>query len=183
MTPEAIADHTAVKFAYQFNAASTLSTTWTICDAFCGVGGNAIAFAKQGFRVLAIDIDQTRLDCARHNAEIYNVAHLITFIHGDFMELALLNKIEADAVFLSPPWGGVEYARQTVFDIQSMPIDGVELFQRSRKVSENICYFLLSLFYASYWRTLSSKVQQPLQLRCIFKFMLGELQHYELVEI
>lgn len=142
VTPEAIADHIAVKFAYQFNAASTSSTPWTICDAFCGVGGNAIAFAKQGFRVLAIDIDQTRLDCARHNAEIYNVAHLITFIHGDFMEITLLNKIEADAVFLSPPWGGIEYATQKVFDLQCMPIDGVELFEWSRKVSENICYFL-----------------------------------------
>jgi trimethylguanosine synthase len=73
----------------------------SVCDGFCGVGGNAIAFARQGLHVIAIELDKTRLECAKNNARVYAVEHLITFIHGDFMTL---KNIKADSVFLSPPW-------------------------------------------------------------------------------
>ena len=38
--------------------------------------------------VIAIDIDPVKLECARHNAEVYGVADKIEFIQGDFMQLA-----------------------------------------------------------------------------------------------
>ncbi|KAH7910253.1 hypothetical protein BJ138DRAFT_986064, partial [Hygrophoropsis aurantiaca] len=49
----------------------------TILDAFCGVGGNAIAFAKTCERVIALDTSPIRLALARHNAVIYGVADRI----------------------------------------------------------------------------------------------------------
>ncbi|SCZ98236.1 BZ3500_MvSof-1268-A1-R1_Chr3-2g06239 [Microbotryum saponariae] len=90
-----------------------------IVDAFCGVGGNAIQFAFTCEKVIAIDISPTRLACARKNAEIYGVADRIEFIQADFVEWAKekAKRLEAkpkeeeeiEVVFLSPPWGGIDY--------------------------------------------------------------------------
>lgn len=93
VTPERIAAHIAQRCASD-----------VIIDAFCGVGGNTIQFALTCHYVIAIDIDPVRLECARHNARIYGVEDRIEFICGDFM--TLIPKLKADAVFLSPPWGG-----------------------------------------------------------------------------
>ena len=59
----------------------------TIVDAFCGVGGNAIQLAMGCKRVIAIDINPTAVEYARHNAELYGVADRIEFIVGDFCEV------------------------------------------------------------------------------------------------
>jgi hypothetical protein len=50
--------------------------------------------------------------------------------------------IKADAVFLSPPWGGPQYIHQDKFDIHSMTPDGFDLFNMSAGVSKNIAYLL-----------------------------------------
>lgn len=57
--------------------------------------------------VIAIDIDPHKIELARHNATVYGVADRIEFIVGDFFKLA--HTIQADMVFLSPPWGGPSY--------------------------------------------------------------------------
>lgn len=58
--------------------------------------------------MIAIDIDPNKVDMARHNATVYGVANRIQFIVGDFFELA--PTLQADMVFLSPPWGGPDYS-------------------------------------------------------------------------
>jgi len=72
------------------------------------------------FSVIAIDIDPVKISCARHNAELYGVADRIEFIIGDFMALA--SGLQADVVFLSPPWGGPDYLTADVFDVKTMII-------------------------------------------------------------
>lgn len=57
--PEEIAVHTAKRCQFDI-----------VIDAFCGIGGNAIQFARTCKRVVAIDIDPIRLACARHNAKV-----------------------------------------------------------------------------------------------------------------
>ncbi|POI29484.1 hypothetical protein CIB84_006766 [Bambusicola thoracicus] len=69
-------------------------------------------------RVIAVDIDPEKLSLARSNAEVYGVANQIEFVCGDFMVLAA--DLKADVVFLSPPWGGPDYATAEIFDIQTM---------------------------------------------------------------
>ena len=54
--------------------------------------------------VIAVDICPERVALARFNAGVYGVQDRIQFIVGDFFELA--PELKADAVFLSPPWGG-----------------------------------------------------------------------------
>ena len=73
-------------------------------------------------KVIAFDIDPLKLACARQNAQVYGVADKIEFIEGDCLEL--MKDYQADAIFLSPPWGGPGYQRQELFDIESMPIAG-----------------------------------------------------------
>lgn len=68
--------------------------------------------------VLAVDIDPVKLDMARHNAAVYNVAHQMDFLQGDFLQLA--PSLQGDVVFLSPPWGGPDYLSAEVFDIRTM---------------------------------------------------------------
>ncbi|NWX58328.1 TGS1 synthase, partial [Promerops cafer] len=129
VTPEKIAEHIAVRVSQSFNCD-------IIVDAFCGVGGNAIQFALTSKRVIAIDIDPEKLRLARHNAEVYGVAEHIDFLCGDFMALAA--GLRADAVFLSPPWGGPDYASAEIFDIQTMICpDGYPF-----PITNNIVYFL-----------------------------------------
>lgn len=57
-------------------------------DAFAGVGGNAIQFALTCDKVIAVELCPQRLETARHNAQVYGVAHKIDFICGDFLEVA-----------------------------------------------------------------------------------------------
>jgi trimethylguanosine synthase len=78
---------------------------------------------------------------AKHNAGIYGVEHKIEFIVGDFMTLA--PGLKGDIVFLSPPWGGPEYAKAEVFDLKTMiPLDGFKIFELARNISENIAYYV-----------------------------------------
>ncbi|EDV23460.1 uncharacterized protein TRIADDRAFT_58107 [Trichoplax adhaerens] len=130
VTPEKIAQHIAERCRCSI-----------IIDAFCGVGGNCIQFAKTCDHVIAIDIDPNKIKCARHNAKIYNVEHKIEFIVGDFLQLA--PSLKADVVFLSPPWGGPTYLKADTFDIKTMiSLDGYRIFAESLSISRNIAYFV-----------------------------------------
>jgi len=113
-----------------------------IIDAFAGVGGNAIQFAFTCERVIAIDNDLERLRMAKHNAKVYGVDDRIEFVHADFMEAAL--SLRADVVFLSPPWGGPQYAGAKTFDLKTMMggLDGEAIFTLALQSAPNVAYYL-----------------------------------------
>ncbi|KAI1790228.1 S-adenosyl-L-methionine-dependent methyltransferase [Ganoderma leucocontextum] len=112
VTPEGIADQIAERCRCN-----------VILDAFCGVGGNAIAFAKTCERVIALDVSPVRLALARHNAALYGVEDRIEFILADFFSFARTLKQhpgrKIDVVFLSPPWGGPSYLSRSPPESQS----------------------------------------------------------------
>ncbi|UTT93067.1 hypothetical protein NDA17_004138 [Ustilago hordei] len=139
--------------------------------------------------VIAVEIDEVKLRLARWNARVYGVEERIWFVRGDSMEL--LDRLEewrsgkgkgkgkegevwngltaedleaVEAVFLSPPWGGVNYASAAAVPTSTTdspafaaategneyslsaikPIHGRELFRRvslSFRTS-NIAYYL-----------------------------------------
>ena len=109
-----IVDITALNLASmiaQHIAQSAPQKKTLIIDAFAGVGGNTIAFAKSGRwdRVFAIEKDPVTLACAKHNAEIYGVQDLITWYEGDCFEVVKSQMTEVGehaVLFASPPWGG-----------------------------------------------------------------------------
>ena len=145
VTPEVIANHVAQRVA---SLASPTQSGMIILDAFCGCGGNAIAFAKQSqvSLVVCADIDRTKLSKAAYNACLYeipkeklifvecsslfllehcyqngdlcidnlrqatNLPHVDTEVCAGFFigGLGMLPH-RIDAVFMDPPWGGVDY--------------------------------------------------------------------------
>ncbi|CAB3259622.1 unnamed protein product [Arctia plantaginis] len=131
VTPENVALHIAHKYPHD-----------VVLDAFCGAGGNTIQFALACKKVIAIDIDPHKIELARHNATVYGVSDRIEFIVGDFFELA--PTIQADMVFLSPPWGGPSYCDNQEYDLETMlqPRPLSELIRVSRTISENISVYL-----------------------------------------
>mmetsp|Transcript_24624 Transcript_24624/g.53094 ORF Transcript_24624/g.53094 Transcript_24624/m.53094 type:complete len:646 (-) Transcript_24624:185-2122(-) len=170
VTPEVVADHVASRFA---DASDQLvrctnndprgvigihsggQKSMVILDAFCGCGGNAIAFAKLPSSVVSliicVDVDRTKLRKAAHNASIYCIPpNRIIFVeansvavmercyrdgnlimdppprtpeglsayppremYDDFtiggIDLLAEYAQHIDAVFMDPPWGGMEY--------------------------------------------------------------------------
>ncbi|KAF8489998.1 S-adenosyl-L-methionine-dependent methyltransferase [Russula emetica] len=77
VTPEAIATQIAERCRCD-----------VVLDAFCGVGGNAIAFARTCQHVIALDTSPTRLALARHNAALHGLAGQIEFVLADFRTFA-----------------------------------------------------------------------------------------------
>lgn len=57
-------------------------------DGFGGVGGNAVQLAMTCKQVLVCDNNMDRLLLARHNAEIYGVAHKLDFVCCDILKMA-----------------------------------------------------------------------------------------------
>ncbi|KAI5475826.1 trimethylguanosine synthase [Pseudohyphozyma bogoriensis] len=151
----------------------------TIVDLFCGVGGNAIQFAFTCEKVIAVDNDPTRLECAKWNARIYGVEDRIEWVLGDGVqwvkdhvnkkeEGTLKEEEEVEVMFLSPPWGGMEYlsagrsplkpttttAATTDADDTETPLDppyplsalqplhGKTLFDLCRRVTPHVAYYL-----------------------------------------
>ncbi|KAI8391086.1 RNA cap guanine-N2 methyltransferase-domain-containing protein [Radiomyces spectabilis] len=130
VTPERIAEHIAERCRSDI-----------IIDAFCGCGGNTIQFALTCERVIAIDLDPVKLECARHNAKIYGVEDRIEFILGNFIELAPF--LKADAVFLSPPWGGPSYLGAETYNLSTMiPGNGLHIHQIASQITPNVAYFV-----------------------------------------
>ena len=97
-----------------------------VVDATCGVGGLAIAAARQQgvISVLAIDRDRGRVEMAQHNAEIYSQQDVIEFVVG--LAQDLIPKVEADWLLIDPPWGGTDYDRSQInLSDLPFPLEGV----------------------------------------------------------
>lgn len=97
----------------------------SVLDPFCGCGGSAIAFARAGKKVVAIDSDPDRIEMSQHNAALYGVEGLISFKCGD--ALAAIRESACGAVFLDPPWGGPDYSKKEKFLLADFSPSGAQL--------------------------------------------------------
>ena len=113
----------------------------SIIDGFCGCGGNVIQFSKYCSKVYAIDISKSKLDMCKNNCKVYHCKNNIKFIHSNFLKMK--NKIKADYIFLSPPWGGTEYKNSEIYSIKKfMYPDITEIIRMSLNVANKILFFL-----------------------------------------
>ncbi|KAI9712272.1 MAG: hypothetical protein M1820_001485 [Bogoriella megaspora] len=145
VTPEPLAHKIA-----QHISTSCPNNKTQIIDAFCGVGGNVIAFALSGRwnQIFAIEKDPATLKCAKHNAKIYGVDKRIHWIEGDCFEI-LKKRFsggygrDARVVFGSPPWGGPEYKSDEIFDLDQMQPYGLEqLHTAFSKITSDFVLYL-----------------------------------------
>lgn len=119
-----------------------------LIDAFCGVGGNTIAFARsqRWSQIWAVEKDDATLKCAKHNAQIYGVSKKIMFLKGDVMEMVharLRDQAKKAVIFASPPWGGPNYNDFEVFDLNKMQPYGIEeLYGTLKTACRDVALFL-----------------------------------------
>ncbi|XP_031406331.1 uncharacterized protein LOC116214940 isoform X2 [Punica granatum] len=165
VTPEPIAKHHALRCGSN-----------VIIDGFTGVGGNAIQFAKCAKHVIAVDIDPKKIEYANHNAAIYKVDDRIDFVRGDFFLLA--PRLKADTVFLSPPWGGPDYAKVETYDIKTMlkPHDGFLLFKTAKGIASKVVMFLPKNVDVNQLAELSLSSCPPCSLEVERNFLNGRLK-------
>lgn len=118
--------------AYQ----ASLVRSTTVLDGFAGVGGSAIAFARAGKKVTAVELNSDRLRMAKANANIYGVGSDIDFVEGDFFDVA--STVRAGAVNLDPPWGGPSYKEKGVFSLDSFEPDGNRILKLSLELFDEV---------------------------------------------
>ncbi|MFF7448510.1 MULTISPECIES: methyltransferase domain-containing protein [unclassified Streptomyces] len=82
----------------------------SVADLCCGIGGDAIALARGGIRVLAVDRDPLTAAAARANAEALGLADLMEVREADVTDV---DTSSYDAVFVDPARRG---GRGRIFD-------------------------------------------------------------------
>ncbi|WP_189958471.1 class I SAM-dependent methyltransferase [Streptomyces alanosinicus] len=103
-TPNGVEQSTrATVAAYRAQRFTGLGVT-SVADLCCGIGGDAIALARAGIRVLAVDRDPLTAAVARANAEALGLDELIEVREADVTEV---DTDGYDAVFVDPARRGV----------------------------------------------------------------------------
>ncbi|MFF5144466.1 methyltransferase domain-containing protein [Streptomyces sp. NPDC013157] len=109
-TPNGVEQSTRASVAaYRAGRLKALGVT-SVADLCCGIGGDAIALARAGIRVLAVDRDPVTAAAARANAEALGLAGLIEVREADVQEVDTAGH---DAVFVDPARRG---GRGRIFD-------------------------------------------------------------------
>jgi trimethylguanosine synthase len=138
--------HASVVAAAVAGGAGAAGDEAAVVDAFCGCGGNTIAFARRFRRVIGIDNDPEAIRAARHNAALYGVADRITFITADLYAMTAADVAALGAismVHLSPPWGGPNYLFAPFFDVADAAVlDGAACYRLAARFSPNTAVYL-----------------------------------------
>lgn len=109
-TPNGVEQSTRTTVAgYRAERLRALGVT-SVADLCCGIGGDAIALARAGIRVLAVDRDPLTAAVARANADALGLSALIEVREADVTEVDVSSY---DAVFVDPARRG---GRGRIFD-------------------------------------------------------------------
>ncbi|MEU6387180.1 methyltransferase domain-containing protein [Streptomyces bauhiniae] len=109
-TPNGVEQSTRASVAaYRAERMRALGIT-SVADLCCGIGGDALALARAGIRVLAVDRDPLTAAVARANAEVLGLDELIEVREADVTEVGTAGY---DAVFVDPARRG---GRGRIFD-------------------------------------------------------------------
>ena len=110
-----------------------------VLDICSGIGAMSIAFARCGQRVTAVEIDENRVEMAKHNAQLYGVADQIDFLAADITSETTLRNLptDIDTVHLDPPWGTGpgDYQRRRVIRLEDLKLSGMDLHTLIGKIA------------------------------------------------
>ncbi|MGW0984747.1 class I SAM-dependent methyltransferase [Streptomyces sp. NPDC002486] len=109
-TPNGVEQSTRASVAAYRARRMAESGITSVADLCCGIGGDAIALARAGIRVLAVDRDPQTAAAARANAEALGLAGLVEVREADVTEV---DTAGFDAVFVDPARRG---GRGRIFD-------------------------------------------------------------------
>ncbi|MEU6223962.1 methyltransferase domain-containing protein [Streptomyces sp. NPDC047042] len=109
-TPNGVEQSTRASVAaYRAERFRELGVT-SVADLCCGIGGDALALARAGIRVLAVDRDPLTAAVARANVEALGIGDLVEVREADVTEV---DTSAYDAVFVDPARRG---GRGRIFD-------------------------------------------------------------------
>ncbi|MEV0013946.1 THUMP-like domain-containing protein [Streptomyces tendae] len=109
-TPNGVEQSTRASVAaYRAERFAALGVT-SVADLCCGIGGDAVALARAGIRVLAVDRDPATAAAARANADALGLGDVIEVREADVAEV---DTAGYDAVFVDPARRG---GRGRIFD-------------------------------------------------------------------
>nr|WP_152777729.1 class I SAM-dependent methyltransferase [Streptomyces spongiae] len=109
-TPNGVEQSTRTSVATYRAARFAALGVRSVADLCCGIGGDAIALARAGIRVLAVDRDPLTVAVARANAAALGLSELIEVREADVTDVDVASY---DAVFVDPARRG---GRGRVFD-------------------------------------------------------------------
>ncbi|MET8828851.1 methyltransferase domain-containing protein [Streptomyces sp. NPDC004610] len=109
-TPNGVEQSTRASVAAYRAARLREAGVTSVADLCCGIGGDAIALARAGIRVLAVDRDPLTAATARANADALGLTGLIEVREADVTEVEVSG---FDAVFVDPARRG---GRGRIFD-------------------------------------------------------------------
>lgn len=79
-----------------------------ITDGTAGVGGDTIAFAREGFKgVNSCEIVAEHCRVVANNVAVFGIDEKVRIVCGDYMNE--YHKLKQDVIYLDAPWGGVGY--------------------------------------------------------------------------
>lgn len=91
----------------------------------------------------AIDIDLNKIDLCKNNTEVYECGDNISFICQDFLKVNSKKIKNADTVFLSPPWGGIDYKSSSDYSLKKWITPDInDIIRKSKSLAENLIFYL-----------------------------------------
>jgi len=109
---------------------------------------NSQNFVRKSTRLILI---LEKIAICKNNCSIYECDGNIDFICSDFLQMS--GKIKADAIFLSPPWGGVQYKDSKYYCIKEMMTPNIfQIIKTCFTIANKIIFYfprttLLSEFF------------------------------------
>lgn len=138
VTPESVGEYIADKVVKAFPNQEV-----NVLDAFAGCGGNIIQFAKVCNNVFGCEIDETKIAYCKNNCKIYEVSNY-KVCHRDYLEATAedFDNKTINAVFLSPPWGGVGYTQMHKYKFEYMHPNFNDTLSKSLEFSKNLILYI-----------------------------------------
>ena len=145
----------------------------TITDATGNTGGNSFAFYDDFDKVNTVEINKQYCKILENNFQVYKMTDKINIICKDFND-AIKTDIEHDAIFFDPPWGGVDYKKNLLmnlnlgdFNMDKIIMDIKENKQKSLKKDQPLIIALRVPYNYDFKRMF--KIHDKINIHSFFK--------------
>ena len=117
----------------------------TLTDASACIGGNVWTFAKKVKKIFAIEIDDINFECLKYNTNrlLNEQDAKVELIRGSYLDY--IDKLNQDVLFLDPPWGGTNEAKNELVYTHKGETINVDDLLRDHKISTKTDILILKL--------------------------------------
>lgn len=99
----------------------------TIVDGTANVGGNTLSFASHFDHVISVEISDKTFDVLKNNVNTYGRKN-VKLINDDFLNI--MGEINADVIFMDPPWTGTFYKMYENMDLFLSGINIIDIIPK-----------------------------------------------------